>query len=58
MIMNGLLARSSPEILRPLWCGTQVLTVADWPLELDVLFPSMTMPLMALLDDSAVANAG
>ena len=53
MIMNGVLAMSRPEIFRPVWCGTQVLAVADRVLELDVLLvPSMCMPLMALLADS------
>src|ERR1700722_16315665 len=59
MIMNGVLARSRPEIFRPVWCGTQVLAVADRVLELDVLLvPSMCMPLMALLADSVAAPAG
>jgi hypothetical protein len=35
-----------------------VLTVADWVLELELLLPSMFMPLMALLDDSVAATAG
>ena len=58
MIMNGVLFRSSPEIFRPLWCGTHVLAVADCDVEPDApLLPSMTMPLMALLADSD-ATAG
>ena len=56
-----MLARSSPEILRPVWCGTQVLAVADCVAEPepvpDVPLPSMTMPLMALPVDSG-ATAG
>jgi hypothetical protein len=54
MIMYGVLLRSSPEILSPLWCGTHVLAVADGVV---MLSPSMTMPPMASLDDSA-ATAG
>ena len=59
MIMYGVLFRSSPEIFRPLWCGTHVLAVADGVVEprarVDVLPPSMAMPLMALPADSAAA---